>query len=168
MKYLETDNEIYFYSHKKYKYSCFSNFYESYFIEDNIEYCNLEQYFMYNKCLLFDKNNNKLLNNILNEKSPTKIKKYGRQVKNYNDEIWNEKRYVIMKKALILKFSQNEDIKKILLETNNKILYEASKFDKIWGIGYSPDKVINVDKNKFGKNLLGLCLMEVRNLLKNI
>lgn len=73
-----------------------------------------------------------------------------------------------MKKALILKFSQNEDIKKILLETNNKILYEVSKFDKIWGIGYSPDKVINVDKNKFGKNLLGLCLMEVRNLLKNI
>jgi len=39
-----------------------------------------------------------------------------------------------MKKALILKFSQNEDIKKILLEINNKILYEASKFDKIWGI----------------------------------
>ena len=73
-----------------------------------------------------------------------------------------------MKKALILKFSQNEDIKKILLEINNKILYEASKFDKIWGIWYSPDKVINVDKNKFGKNLLGLCLMEVRNLLKNI
>ena len=38
MKYLETDNEIYFYSHKIYKYSCFSNFYESYFIEDNIKY----------------------------------------------------------------------------------------------------------------------------------
>lgn len=38
MKYLETDIEIYFYSHKIYKYSCFSNFYESYFIEDNIKY----------------------------------------------------------------------------------------------------------------------------------
>ena len=86
----------------------------------------------------------------------------------YNNDIWNEKRYDIMKKALILKFGQNEDIKKILLETNNKILYESSKFDKIWGIGYFPSQVINADKNKFGKNLLGLCLMEVRNLLKNI
>ena len=112
MSYLETDNEIYFYSHKKYKYSCFSNFYESYFIEDNIKYCNSEQYFMYNKCLLFDKNNNELLNNILNETSPTKIKKYGRQVKNYNDEIWNEKRYDIMKNALILKFSQTLTLQK--------------------------------------------------------
>ena len=36
-----------------------------------------EQYFMYHKCLTFDKDNSILLNNILSNKSPTKIKAFG-------------------------------------------------------------------------------------------
>lgn len=37
-----------------------------------------------------------------------------------------------MVKGLKLKFSQNDEIKQQLLETQNKILYEASPYDKIW------------------------------------
>jgi ribA/ribD-fused uncharacterized protein len=68
--------------------------------------------------------------------------------------------------ALRLKFNQNEIIKQKLLETTPKILYEASKNDKIWGIGfYDKDAIHN--KSKFGKNLLGNALMVIRTELSS-
>ena len=40
---------------------------------------------------------------------------------------------------------------------------EASKNDKIWGIGYyDKDAILITDKSKFGQNLLGNALMEIR------
>ena len=40
-----------------------------------------------------------------------------------------------MKEGLVLKFSQDEDLKEYLLNTKDKILVEASPYDSIWGIG---------------------------------
>jgi ribA/ribD-fused uncharacterized protein len=119
---METNTEIYFYSLKN-KFNYMSNFYKINFIdENNIQYNCSEQYFMYHKCKMFDPNNNKLLQNILSEKSPTKIKKYGRQVQNYDDNIWAKNRYNIMLQALRLKFNQNDIIKNKLINTKPKIL----------------------------------------------
>jgi ribA/ribD-fused uncharacterized protein len=158
---METETEIYFYTLKN-KFSYMSNFYKTNFTDkDGIKYICSEQYFMYHKCKTFDPNNNILLETILRETSATNIKKCGRQLKNYNDTIWQEKRYNIMLEALRLKFNQNEIIKQKLLETNPKILYEASKNDKIWGIGFYDNDAIH-NKNKFGTNLLGKALMEIR------
>ena len=117
---------------------------------------------MYKKCQLFDPQNYKLLELILNEKSPSVIKKYGRQVKNFDENIWNQHKYKIMLDGLRLKFSQNPSIKRILLKTNTKNLYEASPYDKIWGIGYDAKNALNVDESKYGENLLGKALMELR------
>ena len=159
---METANEIYFFRESG-KYGSFSNFYASRFVENNIEFNCSEQYFMYYKCLTFDKENKYLLEAILNEKSPGKIKNFGRQVKNYNDKIWNEKRYSVMINALRLKFTQNKEIKDLLISTKEKLLFEASPFDKIWGIGFEGKTAANmIDKTKFGKNLLGQALMEIR------
>jgi ribA/ribD-fused uncharacterized protein len=185
---METEDSIYFYGIKN-DYAYMSNFYQSTFYENKIKYNCSEQYFMYYKCLTFDTTNNELLEKILNESSPTKIKKLGRSVNNYNEEIWSNKRYEIMVNALRLKFSQNDNIKDKLLKTENKNLYEASQFDRIWGIGYSAKNAIKMnlskhcgdkelfsgvsteentkDKSKFGNNLLGKALMEIRNELKN-
>uniref|UniRef100_A0A6C0H5U0 NADAR domain-containing protein n=1 Tax=viral metagenome TaxID=1070528 RepID=A0A6C0H5U0_9ZZZZ len=163
---METDSEIYFYGVKN-KYGCFSNFYLTFFVDEhNIKYNCSEQYFMYQKCLLFDPTNEKLLKQILRSNIPTNIKKLGRSVKNYDEIAWNDKRYSIMLKGLLLKFSQNDNIKRVLLNTENKTIYEASKYDKIWGIGYNTKEAINVDKDKYGKNLLGNALMEIRNMVK--
>ena len=162
---METETEIYFYNLNN-QFDYLSNFYKTNFNDKNgINYNCSEQYFMYKKCETFDPNNNILLNAILNENSATQIKKYGRQVKNYNDTIWKEKRYNIMLEALRLKFSQNEIIKQKLLDTKPKILYEASKNDKIWGIGFYDNDAVQVDKTKYGENLLGKALMEIRNEL---
>ena len=163
---METEDSIYFYGHTG-KFDYMSNFYNDEFVDPktNNLYCCSEQYFMYQKCLLFDPKNTQLLKKILESTNPYDIKSYGRKVGNYNEELWNEKRYKIMKKALLLKF-QDPDLKKKLLSTKDKILYEASKYDKIWGIGMDATSAIKSDKNKFGQNLLGKCLMETRKKLK--
>jgi len=162
---METDTEIYFYNLKN-KFNYMSNFYKTIFTDkDGIKYNCSEQYFMYHKCKIFDQKNNILLETIITETSATKIKKYGRQVQNFNDIFWKEKRYNIMLEALRLKFNQNEIIKQKLLETKPKILYEASKNDRIWGIGYYDKDAMQIDKSKFGENLLGNALMEIRSEL---
>ena len=128
---METATDIYFYGMTN-KFSYMSNFYNTNFIDkDGIKYNCSEQYLMYHKCKTFDIQNKKLLTAILTETSAATIKKYGRQVQHYDDTIWNEKRYNIMLEALKLKFNQNQIIKQKLLETKPKLLYEASKFDKI-------------------------------------
>lgn len=157
---------IYFYSHNFGDYKCFSNFYQSKFNIDNLNFNCSEQYFMYIKCLTFEPENQNLQKQILEEHDPSKIKSYGRMIKNYNEKKWNFIRYDVMKTALINKFSQNEDLRNILLSTKNKKLYEASKYDKIWGIGFSKDQIKNVSESEYGQNLLGKCLMEVRELFK--
>jgi ribA/ribD-fused uncharacterized protein len=162
---METDTEIYFYNLKN-KFNYMSNFYKTIFTDkDGIKYNCSEQYFMYHKCKIFDPKNNILLETIITETSATKIKIYGRQVQNFNDIIWKEKRFNIMLEALRLKFNQNEIIKQKLLETKPKILYEASKNDRIWGIGYYDKDAMQIDKSKFGENLLGNALMEIRSEL---
>ena len=67
----------------------------------------------------------------------------------------------------LLKFSQHEDIGGRLLNTNNKILCEASPFDNIWGCGFDSkdDKILDMN-NWTGMNLLGQCLMTVRSVIR--
>lgn len=122
---------------------------------------------MYKKCLTFDPDNIQLLKNILNETNPNKIKQYGRLVENYDDLMWSNLRYNVMKEGLYNKFNQNLHLKKILLETENNHIYEASENDKIWGIGMNENNAKNVDPIFYkGTNLLGKALEEVREMLK--
>lgn len=163
---METNDSIYFYGIND-RFGFMSNFYPCKFLDANkIKYYNSEQYFMYQKCLTFDPNNQELINKILKTKSATQVKKYGRSIKNYDNNIWKNKRYQAMTDGLTLKFQQNEELRKKLLDTGDKILYEASKYDKIWGIGFYAKDAIKQDKIKFGENLLGKCLMDVRNKMK--
>ncbi|SUY42887.1 NADAR family protein [Clostridium perfringens] len=90
-------------------------------------------------------------------------------VKNFNENIWNERKIDIVVKGNIEKFSQNEELKKFLLNTKNKIIVEASPYDSIWGVGLSVNNENITNPNKWsGKNLLGFALMEVRDFLNEI
>ena len=142
-----------------------SNWFESSFKIDNIEFVSMEQYMMYEKAVLF--NDMEIAAQILKLSDAATVKSLGRAVRNYNDVLWNGVRQIVIYKGLIQKFSQNESLKKQLLETSPHILAECAVNDKIWGIGLSMK-----DENRFnmkkwsGHNLLGFTLMQVRNDLE--
>ena len=74
---------------------------------------------------------------MMNSTSPRSIKQFGRDVKGFTVSQWCEWRYKIVVSGNYLQFSQDEDLKKILLDTNNRYLAEASPYDQIWGVGYN-------------------------------
>lgn len=138
-------------------YGEFSNWYMSNFKIATIKFISSEQALMYCKALYFG--DKETASKILEETDNRNIKQLGRQVKNYNDLEWSAVRYPIMSVILYHKFSQNKDLKELLLNTKDALLYEASPLDNIWGIG-------STDVNDIkGQNLLGKALMEVRKKL---
>ena len=115
---------------------------------------------MYHKAMLF--NDIDIADQILDSgDDPKAVKALGREVKGFDQSAWDEKKFDIVVEANRLKFRQNENLKKLLLETEGKHLIEASPRDRIWGIGFGKT---NAPKNKhrWGKNLLGKALMQVR------
>ncbi len=70
------------------------SFFESYQDDFCIEYHNMEQYMMAHKALLFG--DDEILYKILNTTDPAKIKKLGRQVKDFDNNIWNKHKFDIV------------------------------------------------------------------------
>jgi ribA/ribD-fused uncharacterized protein len=153
----QTDTHIYFFSNTDY----LSNFYPSKFIVNNITYTCNEQYLMAQKAVLF--NDLDAFSQIMNTTKPTIMKKFGRKVKNFNDEIWKLNRNRILYEGLIEKFKQNDSLKQSLIQTKSLILVEASPYDRIYGVGLGQNDDRILDETKWlGKNLLGQILMQVR------
>lgn len=147
--------------------TCFSQWWLSNFIVDEITYPTAEHWMMAEKARLFNDENT--LDEIINSKSPAVAKKLGRKVNNFNPDIWDENKYEIVKQGNWYKFSQNIDLRNFLLNTNERIIVEASPMDKIWGIGMTSDNPKSLNPYQWnGQNLLGFALMEVRDELKQI
>ena len=119
---------------------------------------------MYHKALLFE--DNEIAQKIILSKSPGEAKDLGRQVRGFNQNTWEKKRFDIVVQGNILKFSQNENLKNFLLNTQNRVLVEASPVDEIWGIGLTKDSEKAKNPHTWrGLNLLGFALMETRRVL---
>jgi hypothetical protein len=141
--------------------SPFSNWYNKPFIYKGKTFVCSEQAMMYEKALLFK--DAEIAAEILLSKNPKDQKALGRKIRNFNDKIWNTKKYSIVKEILTAKFS-DPVLKKILLKYKGYELVEASPYDRIWGIGYEEkDALDNIDN--WGKNLLGVILTELSNEL---
>lgn len=145
--------------------TCLSQWFACRFTVDGIEYSTAEQYMMSQKALLFG--DTEIYEKIMKASHPDKFKALGRQISGFYENIWNEHKTDIVIKGNAAKFSQNEDLKEFLLNTNQRVLVEASPYDKIWGIGMSADdSSVNNPLGWKGKNLLGFCLMEARDIIK--
>ena len=140
------------------------NWYPSPFTVDSKRFLNSEHYFMWKKVMLFEPSREE---EILAATDPKIMKDIGQSVKNYDDEVWSEKRYEIMKEALFHKFSKNQILLDKLRWTGNAQLVEASPYDRIWGIGITEVEEL-MDKPWKGHNLLGKALMEIRTKLISI
>lgn len=134
-----------------------------------LEFFNSEQYFMYEKAVVFgdDETAEKILQN---GKNPKTAKQLGRQVKNYDDNVWKQVRYQIMVYANMHKYLQNKDLRELLLnpEFDGKKWVEASPLDGIWGIKCDEATAKDDESNWNGLNLLGKALNEVRGILKSL
>ncbi len=161
---------VFFWGHQRSKTnitaSCFSQWYTAPFVVDGQSYPTAEHFMMVEKARLF--NDWDTLDKILVAKSPGEAKSRGRDVRNFDEQIWIERRFDIVIAANKLKFSQNPKLLTFLLNTGQRVLVEASPVDRIWGIGLDA-KNPNVENPRLwrGLNLLGFALMEVRAGLAN-
>ncbi len=112
-------------------------------------------------------------------------KALGKQVRGFRDAEWDMIKYDVVLHGNMLKFSQcmarDDDtfvypseslerdvtLKHLLLATDSRELAEASKFDKVWGIGKTAADAENTTREAWGQNLLGKALMAVRKQLQD-
>jgi len=141
--------------------SCFSQWWESSFVDNNTTYKTSEHWMMAEKARLFK--DPTMVPKIINANSPGEAKKLGRRISNFDQATWDQAKYDIVVKGNTLKFSQNNNIKTFIINTNERVIVEASPVDSIWGNGLSADsKDAYKPENWRGENLLGFALMEVR------
>ncbi len=139
-------DDIRFNSEKE-KWGEFSNF-AKYIIEiDGKKWPTSEHYF---QAMKFE--GTKIEEKIRNISSPNSIAKLSRDRKLPLRKDWDKVKDNVMRKAVLAKFSQHEELKNILLSTENMNIVERTHRDSYWGDG----------GNGKGKNMLGRILMEVR------
>lgn len=159
--------EFTFFWGERYNNGFLSNWLPCSFEVEGVKYWCTEQYMMAKKAELFG--DNKVKAEIMCSTNQKEIKDLGRKVSNFDSEIWDENKEKIVFDGNLAKFTQNDRLKSLLMNTGDSILVEASPYDRIWGIGLKSDDVsVNNPNNWLGQNLLGFTLMRVREILKTI
>lgn len=144
--------------------ACLSQWFPCSFVVDGQYYNCAEQYMMAEKARVFG--DEEVRQQILSEYNQMTIKKLGRKVGGYNDEVWRNVRFDVVVKGNVAKFSQNEKLMDFLVGTCNMVIAEASPKDEVWGIGFEETAPEASNPSKWqGTNLLGFALMEVRDVL---
>jgi ribA/ribD-fused uncharacterized protein len=153
-------NVLPFYGHTEPSSTAFmSQFYPCEFMWRNHVFYSAEQFMMFQKARLFK--DEKTMNLILTCNSALEAKTLGRQVRNFDEKVWKNKRESIVLNANMLKFKGK--LAEKLNATGKDVLVEAAKYDKIWGVGlHAADSKVHEPEQWKGLNLLGKQLMLVR------
>lgn len=142
----------------------FSQWYPSTFELDGCLFTRAEQAMMYKKAVLFGDDESAA--QILATDDPAEHQKRGREVKGFDQTIWDMHKTKIVYDINYAKFSQSETLKEKLFQTKGTLLVETNPDDIIWGIGldeHHPDAAI---RQKWrGQNLLGYILTNIRERL---
>lgn len=147
--------------------SAFSQWWKADFYGTGERFSSAEQYMMAEKAALFCDAEHRA--EILSVRDPKRIKALGREVRGFEEAIWQRFRYAIVLNGSWLKFSQNRELRDFLLSTGDKILVEASPYDRVWGIGLTEHEEAAENPLKWkGENLLGFALTEVREELRRV
>ena len=172
-----TDKHIFFFGYEgDSPYVCFQQWFPAPFkapsgnvvtkdstADDMIEFPTTEHYMMYRKAVLM--NDDEIAKKTLDATHPSAAKRLGREVKNFDPDVWTKNADHVVEEGNYFKFNQNEDLKEVLLESGNREIVEASPDDRIWGIGFKSDEAEG-NEAKWGNNGLGKALMRVRDRLR--
>ncbi|KAI4592396.1 hypothetical protein KJ359_011207 [Pestalotiopsis sp. 9143b] len=152
-------------------------------------YRTAEHYMMHHKALLFG--DTAIAAEVLEASHPKDVKALGRAVRGFDEAVWTAERERIVQRASYCKFTHpvaggDEECKdriwklgdspsaveasapsfrKVLLDTGDRELVEASPWDRIWGIGYRAETA-EANRATWGENLLGKALMAAREEFK--
>lgn len=144
----------------------FSQWFESDFSIDGTVYPSAEHYMMAAKAELFG--DAEMREAIVRAPSPGEAKALGRKVRGFDSAQWDAHRLGIVTRGSIAKFDAQDDLRKYLLSTGDRVLVEASPVDPIWGIGLAHDDARAARPSQWqGLNLLGFALMAARAELAN-
>ena len=171
--------------------SPFSNFHPAKFEYKDLTFVSNEQFMMYSKAKNFhdedsaqkilDINQDQIAKEFLEgkysredivndkvladqwNKLMMKVKKLGRGVQNYDEAYWESRRYKIVLFGVRLKFTQNPELKDILMATGNSRMIETNPYDKVWAAGLSEYDCKRIPEEKWpGRNLLGKIFDELK------
>ena len=124
-----------------------------------------EQFMMYCKAGRFrDSKTQKL---ILATDDPKEQKRLARLTKGFQPASWDDIKSLVAVTGNFAKFGQNRHLKRLLLDTGDRLLAEAASLDRVWGIGFTAKEAMtHQNQLRWGENRLGKALMEVRERLK--
>jgi ribA/ribD-fused uncharacterized protein len=145
---------------------CLSQWWPAAFHVDGREYATAEHYMMWSKAMLFG--DNEIADQVLAAAHPHRAKTLGRQVRGFDQAVWEAWRYATVVAGSVAKFGQHADLRSYLLGTGDRVLVEASPVDRIWGIALAADDPRAADPAQWrGQNLLGFALMDARDRLRH-
>jgi ribA/ribD-fused uncharacterized protein len=143
---------------------CLSQWYPSEMQVDSVRFPTAEHYMMWRKARLFG--DSAIEQRLLADDSPAVAKQLGRAVRNFRGDIWDRHRFDVVLQGSLIKFQQNERLRRYLLDTADAILAEASPVDNIWGVGFEANDPRAQDPLRWtGVSLLGFALMQARDQL---
>ena len=140
-----------------------SNFYPSNFTMDAKKFYTVEQYYQYKKaCAAGDQDTADL---IMKTMDPSE---HHRMARKFGTDVWNNQTAVeIMEEGVAAKFTQNPELKALLLDTGTKQITECNKYETFWANGLSLHDQNSSNRNMWrGKNHLGNILVKVRDDLR--
>lgn len=158
-KFYENENGVYF------KSGYPSQWFITPCVDTNgVAYNCCEQWMMHSKANYFG--DLETAERIMATQDPKEQKKLGREVKNFNEYAWNTIADLVVYSANFAKFSQNDELKTLLLATGTKQIVECSPYDRIWGNGLDITTTLATPEKEWkGCNRLGKAIMRVRNNL---
>lgn len=116
---------------------------------------------MHAKAMLFG--DQTIAGQILDATDPGKQKALGRQVKGFDDTVWDTAKETIVHDISLAKYVQNKGLRRKLFQTHPALMVEASPMDTVWGIGLDEAEARETPPELWpGQNLLGKILTRVR------
>ncbi|MEH0982571.1 NADAR family protein [Micromonospora sp. CPCC 205556] len=146
-------------------HGCLSQWWPAPFTVDGRRFITAEHWMMWHKAALFG--DEEMAEQILAASHPHRAKTLGRQVRGFDEAVWEARRYDIVVAGSVAKFGQHDDLRAYLLGTGERVLVEASPVDRVWGVGLAADDPRAEDPARWrGLNLLGFALMQARDELR--
>jgi ribA/ribD-fused uncharacterized protein len=166
----ETPEYLLFWGHRQKRdaivdASCLSQWFPAAFEREGERFATAEHWMMAGKARLFG--DAEMRAKIIAASDPKTAKSLGRKVRGFDDAKWAAARYALVVEGNVHKFAAHAKLREFLLGTGERVLVEASPYDRIWGIGLGRDADGAKDPERWrGDNLLGFALMEARERLR--